>query len=260
MTWSTTVELIRIRCYSNSIGEYFGLDGFYTNVYPQGALLLTFDDGYISQFDEAFSYAQQTGVRATCSIVTGNIGTAGYLSVAQLQMMDAHGWDIANHTTDHTLLTTLSEADQETHIGDAADALDGWGLTRASHHLVFPNGLRNADTYTAMAATGMLTARSIEEFDIILPPVDNYNLFARNIINTTTLETFKGLIKTAMDNRTILSTYMHNIVANPSIANEWAIRDWRALCDYIAMSGIPTITTSELYSLLSGPVVVPMPY
>ena len=47
------------------------------------AILLTFDDGYDDQYDEAFSYMESKGLhKATAYIVSGTMNGAGTLTTA----------------------------------------------------------------------------------------------------------------------------------------------------------------------------------
>lgn len=259
MTWSDTVTKIRIQYVASGAGNEYTFDALYTNVMPQAAMVITIDDNFDNVFTEAFTYARKVGVRATAYIISDSIDDAGRLSTEQMGMMYDNGWDLANHSMDATNFTTLTQGEIETKLSTCQGILDAAGWTRASHHVSYPSGGYDADTFAAMTATGMLTGRTVVASRWKLPEDNNFLIPAQEILSSTSLDTVKGWIKTAMDRREILITFMHQFVPNPG-SSQWAIRDWRALCDYIAMSGIPTITISELYALQSGGLTVPMPY
>jgi peptidoglycan/xylan/chitin deacetylase (PgdA/CDA1 family) len=260
MTWSDTVTKIRVQWVATGAGEEYTFDGFYTNVLPAAAMVLSFDDNPVSVFTEAFTYARKYGINATAFIISDLIDDSGSMSTEQMGIMNDHGWDLGNHSMDATNFSSLSQSEIETKLTTCQGILDAAGFTRASQHVSYPSGGYDADSHAAMAATGMLTGRTVISANWYLPEVNNYIIPAREIKNTTSLDTVKDLIKTAMDQRTILFTFMHNIVSDPSTSTQWSIRDWRALCDYIAMSQIPTLTISQLYALESGAVTVDMPY
>lgn len=257
-TWTDTVIRIRVRI-DPSAACYVVFDEFRGYRAATGALVLTFDDGYTSSYTEMFSWARQYGVRGTIYIIADYIGDTGYMDAEQLADLYAHGWDIGNHTDNHVHLDTLTEAQQEAELGDAKAILDGLGLTRASGHVAYPYGDYNADTLTAMAATGMVTGRLTTEAINYLPLADAYRIPAILVQSATTLATVKNYIRLAMDYGRVYLLYLHGITANPA-ASEWSIRDWRALCDFIASAGIPTLTISELYALQSAATTVTIAY
>src|SRR5690348_5696366 len=79
----------------------------------QTIVSLTFDDGY----DDAPLAAQlleQHGFRGTFYIISGVLGQSPYMSVAQVQALQAAGHEIGGHTVSHKNLTTLT-TDQARH-------------------------------------------------------------------------------------------------------------------------------------------------
>lgn len=229
------------------------------------AILIQFDDGNASDHDAAFAYMSAKGMYGTSYIIQNNIGTAGYLTEANLATMNTAGWDIANHTTDHTDLTTLVEADQETKINDCITYLDGLGLTRASRHIAYPFGVYNADTLTAMTNVGALTGRGAAEITDTLAnyaaswyelPSGTYNAVGHLI----TLYFAKAFVDDCKCRGEIGIITFHRLVASSPILNDWLVSDFQALIDYIYDNKIPTLTISQLYGLHSAPLVYPNPW
>ena len=229
-----------------------GVDGTYPNT--GAGVIFTFDDGRLNIYD-AFKYMQARGMRSTVYVITdliGSTGTPPYLTATQLAAMDAGAWDIANHTDDHTDLTTLSEADQETHIAAAASALDALGLTAASKHVAYPYGGNNADTLTAMAATGMLSGRTTAA-DAALDPatVTAYQIgLSLSIANTTTVADVQAAINTAVGAGQYCLLLLHGAPYASPGANEMSMANVETLVDWIQAQGIPMLTISDFYALL----------
>lgn len=69
--------------------------------------LLTFDDGFKSVIDNAFPVLNDNGVTATVFVIAELIGEEDYLRATDLQFLQAHGWEIGNHTLTHAALTDL---------------------------------------------------------------------------------------------------------------------------------------------------------
>lgn len=223
---------------------------------------ITFDDGWASQ-QQAFEYAAARGVNVTSYIVSDWIGTANYLTAAQIVAMDAAGWDIGNHTTDHTRLTDLpDQATMEAHLSGCKSFLDGLGLTRASAHAAYPwgsylGGDNGATTYAAMAAAGMLTGRTTsgQLFDVWDYMTNApYRVPSYIIDASTSLATAKGYIDAAIANQQVVCLYLHNFTSGTPTVNEWTYADWEALIDYIVTTRIPALTISQLYALGTGSV------
>jgi len=62
---------------------------------------LVLDDAYISQYVDAIEYASRRGIVGTIAVTKILIGSAGYMTVAQLQEAYDQGWDLCNHATNH---------------------------------------------------------------------------------------------------------------------------------------------------------------
>lgn len=99
---------------------------------PQKAVLLTFDDGYKSNYTLALPLLRQYGAKAAVSLITARIdeGAAGFLSWDECREMAKSGHiEFASHTNDH-------------HIHRNADGIERWSgeseedyLSRISYDL-----------------------------------------------------------------------------------------------------------------------------
>ena len=156
-SWANIVRL-RIRLDSKAVNTY-SFDALTSGVVAQPAVLFTFDKGLSSLYDQAFAYMQSRNVRGTGYVVTNWADTAGYASWSQLQAMDGAGWTIGNQTTDYTVLTTLSEAEQEARLSLARDALVAHGIVTGGYYVAYPAGNYNTDTLLAMANLSMRNGR-----------------------------------------------------------------------------------------------------
>lgn len=82
---------------------------------PEKSVVITFDDGYSSIFDEAFPLLQAYGYPFTLFLSTEPIddGLSHYMTWDEVRQMSAAGVIIANHTVDHS--TMLEMAVDESH-------------------------------------------------------------------------------------------------------------------------------------------------
>jgi peptidoglycan/xylan/chitin deacetylase (PgdA/CDA1 family) len=78
---------------------------------PPRALILTFDDGHVSNHDAAMPILLAHQLRATFFITAGRIGTGETMSWAQLRALHAAGMEIGSHTLTHRAPSTLNDDD-----------------------------------------------------------------------------------------------------------------------------------------------------
>lgn len=74
-------------------------------------VILTFDDGLISDFEVAFPILKEKGIKGTFFITVNNIGRKGYCDVTQLRKMADEGMEIGSHGLTHQYLNTLSRSE-----------------------------------------------------------------------------------------------------------------------------------------------------
>lgn len=79
-------------------------------VLPPNSIVLTFDDGYQDNFDNAFPALQATGFTAAFFIITDFVdaGRPGYVTWPELRQMHDAGMEIGSHSRDHPDLSGRS--------------------------------------------------------------------------------------------------------------------------------------------------------
>ena len=231
-------------------------------------LMLTFDDGFLSQYTEAFAYMEPRGLVGNISVIAQTVGeTAGgldafdYCSLAQLQEMHAAGWGMLTHGYYPHNGAPLSS--NETAI--AADIrankqyLLDTGMTGNELHYVLPAGQNvqtgNA-TRNALISNGMLTARGVWNELIVTSEfgVDNpYQRFSLQAGATTGLSNLQAAIAAAILTGGTQELYFHRIVSSVvDGGNEISIADFQALIDGIVTARdagtIDVVTVQQWYA------------
>lgn len=97
-----------------SMKDFF--DSFYmggsTLVHPADSIILTFDDGHISNYSHALPMLIEMGFAATFFITTGYTGKKkDFLTRTQIRVMSESGMTIGSHTDSHRFLDELSSKD-----------------------------------------------------------------------------------------------------------------------------------------------------
>ncbi|RII27475.1 MAG: hypothetical protein CXR30_15305 [Geobacter sp.] len=126
---------------------------------PSGTYsILTFDDGLISDYEEAFPVLLDKGLKATFFVTTENIGKSGYMNRSQINEMASHGMEIASHGLQHRYLVDLPESDARRELADSKENLQqlmGRSVTSfapvGGHYLPWMIGFANDSGYRAFA-------------------------------------------------------------------------------------------------------------
>lgn len=77
---------------------------------PPKSVIITFDDGHISNYTLAFPNLKKFGMNAEIFIVTGKIGEKDYMDWSNLRELSQAGFSIQSHTESHPFLTDLSNS------------------------------------------------------------------------------------------------------------------------------------------------------
>lgn len=149
-TYTWTKIFIQAAAPSADITYHIG--GIVTYTPAKAKIILCMDDGYASAYTEAYTKFKAHGWRGVVGVNSALVGTAGFATLAQLKEMHDYGWDIANHTSDHTQGTNLVAPDAYISKVAACKAYQmANGLTKGSDFFIAPgndlrlNDLKGAD-------------------------------------------------------------------------------------------------------------------
>jgi peptidoglycan/xylan/chitin deacetylase (PgdA/CDA1 family) len=130
----------------------------------QTVVSLTFDDGIMSQYNEARPQLVAHGMLATFFVNSGNVGADPYfMDWAQLDALNGERNEIAGHTIHHQNLTTLTPDQQRSEICDDAAALRGHGYQVLDFAYPFGAGSTTQTITDALHECGFVSARKYGE-------------------------------------------------------------------------------------------------
>lgn len=252
-SWDNTMLRFDISTDGTASSPLVTVDSIYDGVETVPVALFTFDDAYTSVYSNAFAFMEPLGVPGTFYVNTDLVGGALQLTTAQLVEMQTAGWSIANHTDDHTNLTTIDQETQQTRIDEARDALVSWGLTGGAH-VSYPFGAYNGDTLLAMTAEAMLTGRKGTGFlpGTVMPPDDNYLLPCRDLSFFSAAQNMSYLLACKQRGEVAI-ILMHR----PETADLQLLID---IVDYAIDQRIIPLSIEQFYQLMSGPIEVTPPW
>lgn len=120
---------------------------------PQKSILITFDDGYMDNYINAFPILKELDMKATIFVIANGIDDGYYMSREQLKEMSDYGIDIESHTFSHGHLDTMSYDEQLQELKSSKEILEGiTGKTVLS--IAYPFGDYNEDSINAAREAG----------------------------------------------------------------------------------------------------------
>lgn len=256
--WNNPMVRFQFRLYGNNKEpNVIYLDNITFGSYSRPKILINFDDGFKSSYEEGYKYLKSKNMKSTIYIIGSQIDGPSYMTQADLKSYYNEGNDLGNHSYSHINMATLgSQAEMEEEISYGRAFLDSQGFTRASDHFAYPNGSYNPTVLAAVKAQNVKTARTVIK-RIQANELDNrYLLTMQLVTDETTLEATKMFVDRVIDGGGSFWFNFHKLVENPTANTEWKITDFRALVDYIAKKRdqglLDVVTVSEWYNGLGA--------
>ena len=181
--------------------------------------------------------------KGTLACITGTIGTALRMTLAQLQEMHADGWEILSHTHNHVNLSTYAgdEALIENELKLSKETLAGWGIKAKG--IVYPQNYRSEQIRRLSAkyyefATGGIGFNGDDTTNLNIMRIaygswttDNPTVNGNSDKNT--LDYYKACVDYAYDNGLWLVFMSHIVAQDVSYDTMFG-----TLYDYIANKGM----------------------
>ncbi len=182
---------------------------------------LTFDDGWSSIYTNGLPLLKKYGFVSTQYLISGAIGTSGYMTSAMAKSFLSTGSEISSHTVSHPDLTTLtaSQLDNELHNSQTTlQALFGLGVAQ---NFASPYG-----TYDAASIAGIQKYyRSHRSTGVGYNSKDTFNpydIVVQNIETTTTPAEVASWVARAKADKTWLVLVYHK-VSNSTSLDDYAV-------------------------------------
>lgn len=109
---------------------------------PPKPVLITFDDGYSDNYENAFPILQKYGLRATIFIIPALVGKEGYMTWDELKEMEENGITMQSHTLNHIALEELPDDAMRTELLKSKQILEE-KLGHAVDFVAYPTGTYN---------------------------------------------------------------------------------------------------------------------
>ena len=92
---------------------------------PENPVLITFDDGYEDNYQNAYPILKKYDFKATVFVISSFLGVyPNYLTWDQAREMDENGISIQSHTVDHKSMTDLTDDELRTELVDSKKKIE----------------------------------------------------------------------------------------------------------------------------------------
>jgi peptidoglycan/xylan/chitin deacetylase (PgdA/CDA1 family) len=113
---------------------------------PEKSIVITFDDGYLDNYTNAYPILKEFGFNATVFIISGLVDKdKAYMTSEQLKEMELSGIEMQAHTANHPQLSTLDYENQMREIKDSKIFLENL-LNKKIEYIAYPYGNYNENT------------------------------------------------------------------------------------------------------------------
>ena len=230
-------------------------------VFPHGVVSLTFDDGLASPYLNALPEMKRHGFRGTAYLIHDLVGSAGYLTSAQLDELGNAGWELAAHADS----TRIHNAPRGLVDVAGRGMLNDWQRERAwlsARHargfddLAFPLGsfdrrvMGELQRYGEFQTARTTNFRSVET----LPVADRYRL--RTISYDVTvpigppdrLASVKWRIDQIAHYGGWLILTFHEVMKEHATGSAISVARFSEVLEYIERRNVPVRTVAEVWA------------
>ena len=121
---------------------------------PEKSILITFDDGYMDNYTNAFPILKELDMKATIFVITSVIDEGSYyLSSERIKEMSDYGIDIESHTATHSHLDQLTYEEQLKELKDSKEKIESITGKKVLS-VAYPYGDLNEDSTKAVKEAG----------------------------------------------------------------------------------------------------------
>lgn len=129
---------------------------------PDNPVLITFDDGYLDNYTNAYPILKKYGFKATVFVITSFLGKdKNYMTWEQAREMDANGISIESHTVDHKSMTDLTDEQLRMELVESKKKAEE-ELGHPVDYMAYPTGTYNLHIAEMVKEAGYKAAFTIK--------------------------------------------------------------------------------------------------
>jgi len=225
--------------------------------FPGGAITISFDDAWDSQFENALPVLLEHNVPATFYVMTNPVknGDYGYMNEAQVVALTRLGFEIGAHTKSHLDLTALSDEMLVEELVESKEYLEA--LTdREMFSLAYPFGATNQTVIDALHTAGYTNGRSAAQAPRLGFSAEGQDVFTFGSFSPNTavpLERMKRAVDQARERNQWFIFSFHQ-VGQYGGEYDTPPEDFAEIISYISGSEVPVISIANGVERLTASV------
>ncbi len=247
VSWQFVLNLVDASVSVPSPSATVTIRNFNSIARSRGSVLFISDDGWATQHQEMYRILHAAGLKGNIAVISSTVGTANYVTLAQLKEMHKNGWGLCNHTSITVQLSGQSIAAQRTAITDGAAYLTSNGLSGAEDILILPNGAYDANT-TQVANEQCSLVRTVRE-GIFSLGQDKQQIKVINLLPANNAAYANAYIDEVEKNGGIVVFLTHKFVNTytlPTDNLEFSISEYQSIVNYVKTKNVDVLTFNEL--------------
>jgi len=267
-TFSNTMNYLAVEATSagGTTGGVIKIHGIWKYQRRRASVQFVWDDGWVSQYTNAFQYLARKGLVADMAVSVDYVG-GNYMSVAMMDEMYRAGWDLTIHgSKNHNDVSLTTGALLRAEIKKNQDWVLANGWTRGAYEYVYPGGIINSatDSKAQLRSLGFRTARIVSGAGVhLVYPTpwgigDPMCLAARDLSGSYSSASNITLLDRAIANNSHVIFYGHRIVRASPAANEITWAEFKATVDAVSSrvsdGAIDVLTQAQFADRYIGPV------
>lgn len=129
---------------------------------PDKPIMITFDDGYLDNYSNAYPIMKKYGFTATIFVVTNLVNhDERFMTWNQAKEMQKSGFVFGSHTANHTSLTTLTKEQVMNELNQSRNEITRQ-LGKPPKYFAYPTGTYNLEIEDMVRKAGYKAAFTIE--------------------------------------------------------------------------------------------------
>jgi peptidoglycan/xylan/chitin deacetylase (PgdA/CDA1 family)/FlaG/FlaF family flagellin (archaellin) len=214
-----------------------------------GVISISFDDGYRSQFDNAYPLLVSKGVKATFYIITDCIrdvepNNENYMSVSELKTLYDHGNEVASHSVQHLWLPSLSDEQLNEECRVSQQILRSYGLGEISDFAYPGGGGWNDPRVNSIISQYYGSARSITGSPMPIPT----SPFVLSAVWGDSNDMLQATVNQVASTNSWIVVLFHSVVqqyGNPPDPYSVSVSDLSSFIDYATSQGVKILPVNE---------------
>jgi peptidoglycan/xylan/chitin deacetylase (PgdA/CDA1 family) len=122
-------------------------------------LVITFDDGYRDNYENAYPILKELGYTATIFCIADRVNTEGYLTIEDIRQMERNGFEFGSHTVSHPHLARLDSEEKWLEISNSKKQLEAL-IHKPVNFFCYPYGEYDGESVGLVKKAGYLGACS----------------------------------------------------------------------------------------------------